>query len=396
MTSAPTNPSKSFMNVLQLISSAGFYGAENVVLELASELKTLGINCTLGVFNNLRNPHLELTQFGKAREIQTHLFDCRGQADWRTLVQLGRYLRSERIDLVHTHGYKSNLYGLAVSRFMGKPSISTCHNWISNDLKTQAYYLIDKTILPRFSHVVGVSSKIVDELLRIHVPAKKVSMISNGINLSRFAAEGSNLRAEFKIGPFESVVGVVARMTPEKGLIHLIEAAKSVLQEMPGTRFLLVGDGPLRNELEKKVAQLEISSQVLFVGPRQDMPEVYRTLDFFVLPSLNEGLPMALLEAMASSRAVVVTGVGEIPQLIRPSQEGLLIPPGDSRAISTALTQLMHNRNLSSTLARNALARVTELCSSRRMCEQYLKLYTELHRRSRNTPGSLKAERGGK
>ena len=252
-------------------------------------------------------------------------------------------------------------------------------------MKTRTYYRIDKAILPRFSRVVGVSQKIIEELIRIQVHPDKLRLISNGISLARFAGGSGHLRAELKIDPMTSVVGVVARMTPEKGLFHFIDAAKAMLTDLPGTRFLLVGDGPLRQELEKRVRELGIATQVIFAGSRSNMPEVYRTMDVFVLPSLNEGLPMALLEAMAASVPVVATEVGEIPKLIRPSREGLLIPPGDSKALAMAMAQLLHNLELSAIMASKAFTRVSELYSSKRMGEQYLELYTKICQKSPNT-----------
>jgi len=365
------------VNVLQLISSYGLFGPENVLLEHARELKKMGVGNTIGVFENSHNPHIELYERARDSGLRTVIFKCSGKLDIGAILAIRAYMRRENIDILHSHGYKSNIYGFAAARFLGRPIVSTCHNWIAADVKTRLYYKLDKKILPYFNKVAAVSETIVEELGEIGVKPGKVELIFNGIGTERFRAADRSMREEFGIGEKTTVVGAVSRLSEEKGLDRLLEAAVPVLERFPDTLFLLVGDGPMRGALEDRARTLKISDKVVFAGIREDMPGVYAAFDIFVLPSLLEGLPMVLLEAMAAARPIVASAVGAIPRVIRDDKEGLLIPPGDAGAIQEALLRLLGDRAFTENLGNSALKRVEDGFSSSYMSSRYIEVYEE-------------------
>jgi len=365
------------LKILQLISSYGFFGSENVVFEHAMELKKRDVENTIGVFENSHNPHTELYERASEAGLNAVVFKCNGKVDIGAINAVRTYIRDEDVDVLHSHGYKSNIYGFAASKLTGRPIVSTCHNWIAADLKTRLYYKIDKRILPYFNKVVAVSDAIVKELAVIGVKPDKVELIFNGIGTERFRDVDRSMRKEFGIGEGTMVVGSVGRLVEEKGLDLLLEAAASVLVRFPKTVFLLVGDGPLRAALEDKATALNISDKIIFVGIRKDIPRVYSAFDIFVLPSLLEGLPMVLLEAMAAARPILTSSVGAIPKVINDGRQGLLIPPGDVGAIEGGLLRLLGDRDFSDKLGKGALKRLEEGFSSSYMSSRYIEVYEE-------------------
>jgi len=367
------------MKILQLISSIGFFGAENVVLELSRELSSLeGIDNVIGVFENSQNSHTEIAQYAKADSLKTMIFKCNGKVDFETLFVIKKFIKNEKIDIIHTHGYKSNIYGFVVAKMLKKPIMSTCHNWIANDFKTKAYYLLDKFILSKFNKIVAVSEDIRDELLRNKVKKDKISLIYNGINIDKFNNDNNDLKREFNIGKKIKVIGIVARFTAEKGLSNLLHAAQKASQLFPDCVFLFVGDGPLRDDLVKKSVELGIKEKVIFTGLRSDIPEIYSTIDIFVLPSLKEGLPIVLLEAMAAKKSIITTNVGAIPKVIENKKEGILISPNNISALTEALICLLKDEELSKELSLNAYNKVTRGFSSKMMCAKYIGIYEEI------------------
>ncbi len=363
------------MKILQLISSAGFFGAENVVLELSRELGALNIENIIGVFENSQNPHIEIAENARKYGLKTEIFKCRGKADIKTIFSIKKFIKDNGIDIIHTHGYKSNFYGLIAAKLLKKPAVSTCHNWIP---QYETYYRSDKYTLRFFNKVVGVSESVRNELLKNNVREDKISIIFNGVNINRFEECSNDLRDEFQIAKKVKVIGTVARFTEEKGLLNLVETAREISNTFENVRFMIVGDGPLRGELEKKSAELGIAGKVIFTGLRSDLPEVYSTFDIFVLPSLQEGLPMVLLEAMAAKKPIVATTVGAIPRVLTDRVDGLLVSPGDIDGLKAAIISLLRNEGLSNALAYSAYNKVKSEFSSGAMCARYVQIYDRL------------------
>lgn len=373
------------MKILQLISSTGFFGAENVVLELSRELASRQIENIIGVFDNSHNPHCELIRHAQEIYLKTKVFKCDGRVDVRTLYDITRFVKRNQIDILHAHGYKSNIYGFIASKLSGKPIVSTCHNWIADDFKTKMYYVLDKGLLHNFDRVVAVSDDIRHELLGMKVESGKIFCIPNGISIGRYAANNNNgcykkLRQEFNISENAKIIGTVARFTPEKGLLNLLCAAKEISREFRSIFFMLVGDGPLRDYLKRETVRLGIEDKVIFTGIRSDMPQVYSVMDIFVLPSLKEGVPMVLLEAMAAKRPVIATQVGAVPKIVENGKNGLLVLPDDHSALKEAMMLLLKDTELTKRIALNGYLRVSNDFSSAKMCGRYMDIYNKVMR----------------
>lgn len=374
--------------VLHLISSSGFFGADNVLIQLSKQMRQTAFSPTIGVFKNLQIPHLEVAEVAKRHNFPVEIFPCKGKLDLRTISSIRNVLKTRKIHIVHSHGYKSNLYALAASAGKNVSLVATCHNWLGDDRKMRFYARLDKFFLNRFDKVVAVSDTVEQEILNHNIPSAKVLVIPNGIDLDRFNSlrKPDTLKGEFGIDGNYRVIGTVGRLSEEKGHRILLHAAKRVLQEYSNVVFLIVGDGPLRRDLEAKSAQLieaegtkadRPGGPIVFAGVRNDMPEIYSLMDIFVLPSLTEGLPMVLLEAMAAKKPAVATRVGAVPRVFERGQCGLLIQPGDAESLAGAILDLLDNPQKAQSLAQKGYERVRDHFSAQRMADQYVEVYED-------------------
>jgi glycosyltransferase involved in cell wall biosynthesis len=364
------------MNIFQLISSGGLYGAEVMVLHLLRALRDQGQNVTLGVIVNKRNPHRELLQKATQAGIEAVEIPCRRRADLWTVRRVRELVKSTRAHIVHSHGYKSNLYALAAKGGSRLPLVSTCHNWTNQTAALRVYGALDRFALRGFERVFCVSGAVRFKLLSSGISAIKVHLVENGVPLSDYCEVGPALpEIASEQGPR---IGMVGRLVEQKGFHLVLEAAPHILQRFPMARFIVVGEGPYREELTSLARRLRIESSVLFLGQRDDMPSVYRSMDVFVLPSFNEGMPMTLLEAMAAGIPAIATRVGAVPSVIDHQKTGLLVEPGKIEPLQCALEQLLEAPQLQLSLGSNGQAWVRAHASIETTAEKYAKHYRDL------------------
>jgi len=368
------------MRILHLISSNGLLGAERVVVELSKGL-SLFDNCypIVGVLRNSRNPHTEVVEEAKSDNLGTVIFRCRGKLDPKTIIQIKKFLREDKIDVLHCHGYKSNFYGLLGSRNL-IPAVTTNHNWLTSHWKLKLYCLFDSLWIRRFERIVAVSEEIKRDMMKYRVPEEKIEVIDNGIDIKRFNRQIpiENLIRGFSIGENVTVVGTIGSLIPEKGHIFLLKAAKELLNVRKDFKFLFVGDGPLRKTLENEARNLGIERDVIFTGQRSDIPELLSMMDIFVLPSVKEGLPMVVLEAMASKKPIIATRVGAMEKIITDNESGILIKACDIKGLKDSILGLTTDRTKGVQLSQMAFDRVKNEFSSKVMAERYMALYEEL------------------
>jgi glycosyltransferase involved in cell wall biosynthesis len=384
------------MRVLHLISSSGYFGADNMLIQLAKGLKGSAVSPVVGVFRNVHNPHVEIAEVARSYDIPVEVFPCGGKVDLETIFKIRRFLSRQGIDIIHAHGYKSNLYALGSAFGTRVGRIATCHNWLGDDVKMKSYARLDKFFLKRFDRVVAVSDTIREELVSADIPSRKLVTIYNGIDLKRFQCQedAKGTRKALGIRDGFKVVGTVGRLSEEKGHTHLLRAARDPVLEGQNLVFLIVGDGPLRARLEEEAGgKGKGPHDIVFTGTRTDVDRLYGLMDMFVLPSLTEGLPMALLEAIASKRPVVATRVGGVPKVIEDGSSGRLVAPGDAKALARAIQGILADPEGARSMAENAYETVRETFSADTMAQRYLDVYEEMtspsrRRRSRGEKGS--------
>lgn len=366
------------LSILHLISSSGFFGAENVALELATEQKSMGHNVTIGVFNNLHNPNLELKERASVRSIGTRVFDCRGKLDFKTVAEVRAFTHDNAIDIIHSHGYKSNIYVVLSNISNSRPIVTTCHNWINASMKMGIYTLLDKLFLKMFDAVVAVSEPVKGQIIRAGIMGKRVHLIENGINITRFLPTEEVYAAKREFGSGKKVIGTIGRLTVEKGHTYLIRAAKRVIDSGYDCKFVIVGDGNLRYQLEEEAASLGIGEKVMFTGNRTDIPELLSTFDIFVLPSLLEGQPMALFEAMAAKRPIVATDVGDVKKILRDGKVGVVVQSGNYEALAMGIMEFLDTPETAIEKGALGYTEVVRSHSSSRMAQEYTNVYKSI------------------
>jgi len=368
------------MRILHLLSSVGLFGAERVAVELSKSLKkTYHCEPILGIIKNVYNPHEEISEEAVRNGIPYTVFACRSQLDLQLVFSVRKFIKTNRVDIIHCHGYKSNFYGLLASKGQ-VPSVTTNHNWLTAHWKLKTYCLLDSLWIRFFDRIVAVSNEVKKDMVKYKIPEEKIQVIDNGISLERFERPVETRKIKNQLGFEEKtrVIGTVGSLVIEKGHIYLLEAARQILDVVKDLKFLIIGDGPLRKTLEEKSEKLGIENQVIFMGQRKDIPELLMAMDIFILPSVKEGLPMALLEAMAARRPVIATRVGAIPKVIENRDIGVLVEPKDTMGLRDAIMNLLKDPARMSLLARGGFDRIYTGFSSDKMGKQYLELYEEI------------------
>ena len=368
--------------VLHLRSTGELLGAESVLLEITRRNDAKRFRPILGILHDTRDPYPELARRAESEGLEYQVFRCRKRLDFSAIRQIRAFLASIDASIVHCHGYREDIYGYFASLGKRLSLVGTNHNWIRSNNALRIYARIDGYVLRRFQHVVAVSAPIMDELLAAGLRPENCSLIRNGISVELFENDLSPEPRSPAASPMATAghpqLGIIASLTPEKGHALLLLAFEKLRIEFPTLGLIIIGDGPLRKSLEREVDRAGLQSCVLFAGTRRDIAHLLSAIDVFVLPSLREGLPMALLEAMAAARPVVTTRVGDIPVVVDDGISGVLIDPGDADAIAFGVARVLNLPDRGAALGKAARAVVKEKYSSRAMADAYMDLYDRL------------------
>ena len=363
------------VNVLQLISSGGYYGAENMLLNLCASQEQAGCRNSLLLFYNVHVPNVEFYERARGRGLSVRMVHCKARADWRAVRQIEEYIREDEIDLVHTHGYKADLYGYLAAWRLGKPVVATCHNWVGGTAALGIYNRLDRMVLKKFNALAAVSDTVTERLRDLGVAAEKIKTIANGIDVQAFERARPLAVVQGESGP---TIGIVARLDLQKGFEYLLRAVIDLRKTFGGLNLVIVGEGPDRPKIERMIERFGLQANVFLAGQQTDMPGAYAAMDIFVLPSLNEGLPMTILEAMAACKPVVATRVGAVPRVIKHGENGLLVDPGDSNGLRDAVATLLSDPERCRRMGVQAHEWVKRNFTSQGMALKYREMYDEV------------------
>jgi glycosyltransferase involved in cell wall biosynthesis len=295
-------------------------------------------------------------------------------------------IRREHFDLVHAHVYASEIAAWLATLPGRVPLVLTEHT--EADWRSGWARWLSRRAYHDAAHVIAVSNRIEQCLLTIdRVPSTRVTVIPNGLPSLPVepASAGLSLFDDHPEGP---IVGVVARLEPEKGVAYFLEAAARVAPLAPDVRFVVIGDGPLRNDLELHAERLGLGNRVRFLGLRLDAPALVSSLDLLAVPSLSEGTALRILEAMSVGVPIVATSVGGIPDQIRHGREGLLVPAGDSEALGAAMLELLRDPDRARRLGEAGRQRLITEFDYEVMLQRTLGIFHAALQRSRPTEAS--------
>ena len=361
--------------------------AENTLLTLKGldpERYTLAL-----IYGKTDDPPIETLQEIKVRGVEVIYMEdlirsVRPDKDLWVLFKLYRLFRDRKFDIVHTHSSKSGLLGRLAAHWAGiQHIVHTPHGHVFygyfNPLTNLIFIQIERWLGKITDRLIALTERGKEEHVAYRIlPPEKIIPIYSGILIEKFQENDIRIAPEFKglgLGPF---VGMVARLVPIKGHRYLIGAIPKILQETPTARFLLIGDGPLRETLEGQCRSLDISHAVLFLGERQDVRPFLKGLTVVVLTSLNEGMGRVLLEAQAMGKPVIGTKVGGIPEVIKEGETGLIVPPEDSEALAEAITTLLKDYRRRQVMEETARKWVSERFGIDEMVSRITKVYEEL------------------
>ncbi len=357
------------------------YGGEAAALALVRKADKDKFYCVVVSFKDPRaDAPPPLINEAKKSGIATEVIYLKWRFGICAVFRLKKLLRKYNIDILHCHGYKADTIGFLTSRLTKVRLVSTCHGWWPNTPKLKFYDFIDTTVLKFFDSVVAVSPQIYDNLVKRKVNPSKLKVIQNGIDVSQFdmKAGRERMRKELGIKEEDFVVGSIGRLSSEKGITYLLEAAYKIKAKKRNISFVIVGEGDMKSSLIDYAKELGISDKVIFTGYREDIDKIFPVLDVFVMPSLTEGLPLALLEAMAAGKPVVASNVGGIPTVIEHGKTGILVKSRNAAEIESAILDLINDKHYSDILADNGKKFVENKFSLTATIKKYEELYIKL------------------
>jgi glycosyltransferase involved in cell wall biosynthesis len=304
-----------------------------------------------------------------------------------SILKLSKIMRSENIHIVHTQGGRDDFYARVAGRIAKVPVVvntvaTLVEGYDVSFLKKIVYVLCDRLTERFVDQFIVVSESLRKTIIRNHgIQPDKVIKIYNGIELDQYQPHpGSRekIRKDFLISEEEFLVGAAGRLVYEKGFEFLIRSVQKVLKTFPKTKFLLVGDGPLKMKLESLARELGIMEYCIFSGFRDDIPEILSSLDLFVLPSILEGHPIVILEAMAMAKPIVASDINGVREQIENGRTGVLVPRGDPQALAEAINQMLKERIEAKKLGMEARKQVEETFDIRRQVALHEEVYKGL------------------
>ena len=374
------NSSDQKISILFVIGGFEFGGGERVFLQLASGLKdryrVFVATSTNGLFTS------ELNRLG----IEVFSVDMSRQLTLKPIHQIKKIIRNNKIDLVHSQGARADFFARSAGRIANVPHIlctvaMPVEGFEVGPLRKTIYRFMDRLSERYVEKFIVVSESLKNTLIKERgIPPHRVVKIYNGIELNKYnpKLKKTSFRNNWGIPPEVPIVGAIGRMVWQKGFEFLIKAIPDIVEVAPDTRFLLIGDGPLRPNLENLARKLNVHGRIVFTGFRSNIPELLSTMDVLAVPSVQEGFPMITLEAMAMAKPVVATQIQGITEQIVDGKEGVLIPPRNPETLARTVQRLIADKELSARLGRTARGRVEDFFSVSKMVRETEKVYASL------------------
>lgn len=398
------------ITVMQVIDNLDIGGAQEVVCTLVKCLASLECQPVVCTFNDgpLREDiersdvYVEVLPGRRYSVLALPLFVVDMARMWRALARL---VKKHKVDVIQTHilgildflvlllryatPLRVVLWTFHNVRFELTASELPKHSWTlgTKRLSRRLLYRLTSRLVHGF---IAVSDDVKKALIEIIDPiGEKVAVICNGVDTGKYGhmIDKGLVRSQLGLATDTRLIASVATLKRQKGHRYLIEALASIMPRYPDVHVLLIGDGPLREELQLQVKRSDLEAHMHFLGSRHDVPELLAASDLFVLPSLWEGLAMALLEAMASGLPIVASQVSGTVQAIIPNQSGILVPPGDADSLARAIERLLDSPEQAQAMGEAARQRVAKAFSGQKQAKEHLALYHHLlQRESRRCP----------
>jgi glycosyltransferase involved in cell wall biosynthesis len=367
------------IRLLKFLTNFKIGGTERQVLNLARGLDPAVFELHVGCLGRSGD---FLTQAGEfcGRLSEYKIRRLYGPAAHAAQFRFARRLRRDRIQIVHSYGFYSNVFALPAARLAGVPVVLASIRDIGDPLSARQR-LVQRFVCCAAHGIVANAEAVRSRLVEQGYRREKIAVIRNGVVLPPKPAPDGRFRRDHLIPPDVPLVGVISRLNPLKGIEYFLDAAARLSARFGPARFVVVGDGIdpyYRESLERRTAALGLAGKVIFTGFRLDMESVVAELDVSVLPSLSEGLSNVLLESMAAGIPVVATRVGGNPEVVEDGATGFLVPPRDSDALVDAVARLLSNPALAADFGQAGRKRAEREFSVSRLVAETENLYRKL------------------
>jgi len=322
--------------VLTVMDGYRVTGPAQQVLASARHGGSTRVTTSFALFQRTPTP-TPLIEAARGIGASVRVLPDRFPGDPLTMLKLAAMVRTPEVHILETHGYKANVLGFLVAKSLRRPWVAVLHGETWENRKVRAYFALERLAVRRADCVVTVSHDMARKMVSRGVPASKIQVVHNACLVHH---EGDPLAWSDQAPP---VIGVVARLSPEKGVDVALQVHRVVVRRLPGARMLVAGEGPTRAALERQARELGIESSVCFLGHREPIGSVYEGLTALLIPSRSEGLPNVVLEAMSRGVPVVATSVGGLPEVIENGESGFLAPSGDVEALAAKVLRLLED-----------------------------------------------------
>lgn len=358
------------IKIMYINFSLAVGGIETLILRICKNLDKSKFVAYVCVFESDGELQPEFEKAG----IQTYIIEKGKGLDWLLPIKLIKLFKQKEIDVVHAHNQSSWLYGAIAARLANIPLVYTEHTIINQ----KKWLRIEKILSRITTQITTVADSVAKFMIsKAGVRPEKVSVLYNGIDADIYNQNiGLRLnKTEFSIKHTDLLIGNVASLLPKKDHRTLLMAFKLVVAKIPEAKLMIAGEGPMKNDLINLTSMLELKESVRFLGNRKDVPELLKIFNVFVLSSVREGLPMVLLEAMASGLPVVATAVDGNPELVAHGEAGFIVPPGNPEALAGAIISVLSDRDLAETMGAKGKKIVKDKFAFSDMIKAYENIY---------------------
>lgn len=334
----------------------------------------------------------DMTEFIREKHIEVFTFrslvrNIHPLKDILALISLFLFIKKGKYDIIHCHTSKGGFIGRFAARLAGsKIIVYSPHGDVFkgyfNNLVTNIFIMLERFAAPFTDNIITLSKKGAERFLEHGIGTRQqLKHIYNGIDIisyKRTKTTRAEKRIELGLGKDDFVCATVGRLVPVKGHQYLIEAIKKVVNKIPSAKFLFIGDGELMPDLLTQTKSLGLCKNIFFLGARSDIAEILNCIDIFLLPSLNEGFGIVLVEAMAMKRPVIATNVGGVPEIVVNETTGILLPPKDPEAFSSAIIRLYDTPEISMKMGLAGYNRARRLFDITTTVTEFESLYCDL------------------
>ncbi|MDQ7014932.1 MAG: glycosyltransferase family 4 protein [Gammaproteobacteria bacterium] len=369
------------LKLIHVISANDVFGPEKTTINECRALIKEGWDCQ--IINFWDTDDIPIRAKAEAAGVPYRCIISHKRFDYGVVAELKKTFEETGCDLVHSHGYKSDLYCHLAARRLPTKTVTTIHGWTSENLKVRLYEKMQAFIWRFYDRVFAVSRQYRDIAIKKGVPHNKLHILYNGIIYDPKAPRSSTedkqqARKKFGLKEDDISIGIVGRLSIEKAHDFYLEVAALVVKEQPQAKFLIIGDGLQYEPLKKQVQQLGITDNVIFAGHVDDMQSAYDAMEIEAICSHREGLPNALLEAMLNEIPVISVAVGGVPDVVEDEQGGIIINNRDPKKFARKLKHLIESAELRQQLGVKGRNQIKQNFTFQRRLELVTQHYREL------------------